>query len=133
VATQRFLLLIFGVFAGLSLLLASIGIYGVLAYLTTQRVREFGVRMALGATAGDVIGLVFRQSLGMIGGGVLLGLAGAAAAGQVLKRLVEGIGSTGPETFAVMIGVLVAAALFASFLPARRAGRVDPITALRQD
>jgi len=133
VATQRFLLLIFGVFAGLSLLLASIGIYGLLAYLTTQRVREFGLRMALGATAGDVIALVFRQSLGMIGGGVLLGLAGAAAAGQVLKRLVEGIGSTGPETFAVMIAVLVAAALFASFLPARRAGRVDPMTALRQD
>src|SRR5258708_39642743 len=81
-ARQRFLLLLFGVFGGLALLLACIGIYGVLAYLTTQRVPEIGVRMALGASALDVMRLVFRQSLGMILAGVGVGIAGALAAGR---------------------------------------------------
>src|SRR2546428_11333116 len=89
-ARQRFLLLLFGIFAGLALLLACIGIYGVLAYLTSQRVPEIGVRMALGASAGEVMWLVLQQSFGMvfIGGGV--GIAAALAAGRVLGRLVEG-------------------------------------------
>jgi ABC-type antimicrobial peptide transport system permease subunit len=132
-ARQRFLLLLFGVFAGLALLLACIGIYGVLAYLSSQRVPEIGVRMALGASAGDVMWLVLRQSLGMIFAGVALGAVAAVAAGQALERLVEGMQPTGPSAFATMIPVLVAAALFASFLPARRASRVDPVRALRQD
>ena len=132
-ARQRFLLLLFGVFAGLALLLACIGIYGVLAYLTGQRVPEIGVRMALGATAGNVLWLVLRQSLGMVLLGVGVGTAAALAAARVLERLVEGIEATGPSAFAITLPVLVIASLFASFLPARRASRVDPISALRQE
>jgi predicted permease len=130
---QRFLLLLFSVFASLALMLACIGIYGVLAYLTSQRVPEIGVRIALGATARDVIGLVMRQSFGMIFLGVGVGVAGAWAAGRVLIRLVEGMQSTEPLSFAIMIPVLVIAALFASFVPAHRASRVDPVKALRQE
>lgn len=132
-ALHRFLLLLFGIFAGLALLLASIGIYGVLAYLTSRRVPEIGVRMALGATAGDVQRLVLRQSLGMILAGVGMGIAAALAAARVLQRLVDGMRPTEPSTFAIMISLLVAAALFASFVPARRASRVDPLSALRQE
>jgi len=132
-ARQRFLLLLFGVFAGLALVLASIGIYGVLAYLTGQRVPEIGIRMALGARPNSVIWLVLRQSLGMILIGVALGTAAALAAGRVLQQLVQGMQPIEISTFAIMIPVLVLAALFASFLPARRASRVDPVTALRQE
>jgi predicted permease len=132
-ARQRFLLLLFGIFASLALLLACVGIYGVLAYLTSQRVPEIGVRMALGASAGEVMWMVLRQSLAMISAGVVVGVAAALAAGRVLERLVEGMRSTELLTFAIMISVLVVAALIASFLPARRASRVDPMKALRQD
>jgi predicted permease len=130
---QRFLLLLFGIFAGLALLLACIGIYGVLAYLNSQRVPEIGVRMALGASARDVVRLVLRQSFGMIFTGVAAGVAAAVAAARVLERLVPGMRAAEPLTFAAMVSVLVIAALFASFLPARRAGRVDPMNALRQE
>jgi predicted permease len=132
-ARQRFLLLLFGIFAGLALLLASIGIYGVLAYLTSRRVPEIGVRMAFGASPGNVVRLVFRQSLSMIFVGVGIGSAGALAAGRVLNRLVEGMQPIEAFTFVITIPVLVSAALFASFLPARRASHVDPMTALRQE
>jgi predicted permease len=132
-ARQRFLLLLFGIFAGLALLLACIGIYGVLAYLTSQRVPEMGVRMAVGAGARDVVQLVLRQSLGMIFAGVVAGALGAVAAGRLLERLVAGMRPAEPSTFVAMVSVLVIAALFASFLPARRASRVDPMTALRQE
>lgn len=133
VAQQRFLLLLFGIASGLALLLACVGIYGVLNYVTSRRVPEFGVRMALGASAGSVIRLVFRQSLGMIFAGVGAGLIGALVAGRLLIRLVEGVRSMEPAAFALMIVVLVAAALLASFLPARRASRVEPMRALRQE
>ncbi|MGA8598542.1 MAG: FtsX-like permease family protein, partial [Bryobacteraceae bacterium] len=131
-ARQRFLLLLFGIFAGLALTLACIGIYGVLAYLTGQRVPEIGVRMALGASADNVMWMVLKQSLAMIFTGVGVGAAGAVAAGRVLERLVEGMQPTGLSTYAITISVLIGAALFASFLPARRASCVDPIMALRQ-
>jgi len=132
-ARQRFLLLLFGIFAGLALLLACIGIYGVLAYLTNQRVPEMGVRMALGASAGDVTWLVLRESLGMIFAGVAAGSLCAVAAGSLLQRSVEGMRKAEPSTFAIMIAVLMIAALFASLLPARRASRIEPMTALRQE
>jgi ABC-type antimicrobial peptide transport system permease subunit len=132
-ASQRFLMTLFGTFAGLALLLACIGIYGVLAYVTSQRVPEIGLRMALGASARNVMWHVLRQSLGMIFLGVGVGLATAAAAARLLERLVAGVRSTEPLTFGIMISILVAAALFASFLPARRASRVDPMSALRQE
>jgi predicted permease len=132
-ARQRFLLLSFGIFACLALLLACIGIYGVLAYLTNQRVPEMGLRMALGADAQSVLWLVLRQSLGMISVGVGIGAIAALAAGHVLVNQVQGMQSTEPAAFAIMIPVLFAAALFASFLPARRASKIDPMIALRQD
>jgi predicted permease len=132
-ARQRFLLLLFGVFAGLALLLACIGIYGVLAYLTGQRAPEIGVRMALGARAGNVMWLVLRQSLVMIVVGAVVGAAAAFGAGRILQHFVEGMQPTEPWTFTAMVLVLVAAALAASFLPALRASQIDPTDALRQE
>ncbi len=155
-ALHRFLVLLFGIFAGLALLLACIGIYGVLAYLTNQRVPEIGVRMALGATPREVVQMVLRQSLGMIFVGVSAGVLAAMLAGRVLAhllsgvkatevtfaslaggrviaRLVDGMRSAEPLTFATMVIVLVAAGLVASYVPARRASRVDPVRALRQE
>lgn len=130
-ARQRFLLLLFSVFAGLALLLACIGVYGVLAYLTGQRFPEIGVRIALGATVRDVVWLVLRQSLVMILIGVGIGATGALAAGRLLVRFVEGTQPTDVSTLAITIALLIAAALLASFVPARRASRVDPLIALR--
>ncbi|MGB6667621.1 MAG: ABC transporter permease [Candidatus Acidiferrum sp.] len=130
---QRFLLLLFGIFAGLALVLACIGIYGVLAYLTGQRVPEIGVRIALGASPSGVMWMVLRQSLRMIVVGVALGSTAALAAGRVLQRFVGGMQPTEVSTFILMIPVLVVAALVASFVPARRASRVDPVIALRQE
>jgi ABC-type antimicrobial peptide transport system permease subunit len=130
---QRFLLVLFGVFAGLALMLASIGIYGVLAYLTSQRVPEIGVRMALGARGSTVMRMVLGQSFTMVSVGAIAGIAAAVAAGRVLQRLVAGVQGSDPLTVVLMIMVLCAAALAASFIPARRASRVDPMTALRQE
>lgn len=132
-ARQRFLLLLFGIFAALALLLACVGIYGVLAYLTSQRIPEFGIRMALGATARNVMGLVLRQSVAMIFIGAVVGMAAAFAASRLLEHLIPGVRSTDPLAFATMVLVLVIAALLASFIPARRASRVDPMKALRQE
>jgi predicted permease len=132
-ARQRFLLLLFSIFGVLALLLASIGIYGVLAYLTSRRVPEIGVRMALGASAAQVMQLVLGQSLVMVGIGVAVGSVAAFAAGRVLQRLVDGVTGIGPETFGGMIAVLVTAALVATYIPARRASRVDAMTALRSE
>jgi ABC-type lipoprotein release transport system permease subunit len=132
-AQQRFLSLLFGIFAGLALALACVGIYGVLAYLTRQRIPEIGLRMALGATAYEVTGLVLRQSLGMIVGGVAVGIAGSVLAGDALRKAVAGVQSGQAGTTALMIAVLAAAAMAASFVPARRASRVDPVKALREE
>lgn len=132
-ARQRFLLLLFGVFAGLALLLACIGIYGVLAYLTSQRIPEMGVRIALGASAREVVWLVLRQSVAMIFAGVAVGIVGALAAARLLVHAVDGMRSVDPLTFAVLIPVLVTAALLESFVPARRASHIDPLVALRYE
>jgi putative ABC transport system permease protein len=102
-------------------------------YLTSQRVPEIGVRMALGASSASVMKMVLRQSLGMIAPGALLGVVAAIAAARMLQRLVSGVQAGDPFTIALMIAVLVAAALLASFAPARRASHVDPMNALRQD
>src|SRR5437762_1379199 len=132
-AEQRFLSLLFGIFAGLALLLACIGIYGVLAYLSRQRIPEIGVRMALGATSREVMWLVLRQSLQMILIGVVTGTVGALFAARVLLRLVEGMQPTALSAFAITVPLLLVAALLASLTPARRASRIDPINALRQE
>ena len=130
---QRFLLLLFGIFAGVAMLLACVGIYGVLSYLTTQRVPEIGVRLALGATAGDVVRFILQDSIRLIALGTALGLAAALLAGRVLLKVVVGMQPTEPATVAAMVALLVAAALAASFLPARWASRIDPVRALRQN
>ena len=132
-ARQRFLLLLFAVFAGLALLLASVGIYGVLAYLTSQRIPEIGVRMALGASAANVTQMVMRQSLTMVAAGSVVGLIAAVAAGRLLSQLVQGVQGLDSLTIVVTILVLFAAAIIASFAPARRASQVDPMNALRQE
>jgi predicted permease len=131
VAPQRFLLWLFGVFAAMAIALACIGIYGVVAYLTSQRLPEIGVRMALGASAGGVRWLVLRQSLGLISMGLVIGGAGAMAADVVLSRLVQGVQPAGAASIAVAAPVLVLAALAASLIPAERASRVDPAIVLK--
>jgi putative ABC transport system permease protein len=132
-AQQRFLLLLFSLFSGLALLLACVGIYGVLAHLVSQRVREFGLRMAVGASSGDIIRLVLRESLLIILTGVVIGALSSVATERVLQRFVAGVQASLNSTFVVVVPVLVAVALLASYVPARRAARVDPMVALRYE
>ena len=132
-ALQSFLVFLFSVFATLAVVLACIGIYGVLAYLTGQRVPEIGLRMALGASPAEVMWLVLRQSLGIILIGIGIGTAFAVATGRLMERLVEGMQPISLSTFVITIPLLVGAALLASLLPARRASRVHPVNALRQE
>jgi predicted permease len=131
IAKQRFLVLLFSVFAGLALLLACVGIYGVMAYLTSQRVPEIGLRMALGANTFNILRLVLKQSLRMIWIGAGLGFLAALAAGRLLVHLVDGMRPAEPLTLIAMIAILFAAGLAASFVPARRASRLDAARALR--
>jgi putative ABC transport system permease protein len=118
-------------FAAVALLLAVVGVYGVMAYTVAQRTRDLGLRLALGADARDLLRLVLRQGLLLAGLGVLLGSLAALAAGRALAALLYGISPTDLPTFAVLALVLLASALSASYLPARRAARIDPARALR--
>jgi hypothetical protein len=131
-ARQRFLSVLFGIFAGVALVLASTGIYGVLAYLTGQRTAEIGVRMAVGANVHDIMWLVLWQGLEMIVPGVGVGILAALATGRALQHLVEGMQPATGTTFAIMIPLLTLVALLASLVPARRGSTVDPVKALRQ-
>jgi putative ABC transport system permease protein len=119
------------VFALVALVLAAIGVYGVMAYGVNERTREIGVRVALGASGGDVLRLVIRGALGMTSIGVLLGLVGGFAASRLLGSLLFGVRSTDVPTFIVSSVVILGVAALASWLPARRASRVDPAVALR--
>jgi predicted permease len=132
-ARQRFLLWLFGIFSALALSLACIGIYGVIAYLTSERISEFGLRMALGASTTNVLRLVLHQGLAMTLGGVAIGIVLSIAAGRVLQRLVAGVPSIEPLIIIAMVFVLITAALLASYIPARRAAKVDPMVALRYE
>jgi putative ABC transport system permease protein len=132
-AQPRFRTFLFGSFAGIALLLSAIGIYGVLAYTVSQRTREIGVRMALGARPVDMLTLIFAEILTLALLGVLLGLAGAYGVTRVLNNLLFGVSSTDPFTFAAVTLLLCCVALLASYMPARRAMRVDPMTALRYE
>ncbi|HSK79773.1 MAG TPA: FtsX-like permease family protein, partial [Thermoanaerobaculia bacterium] len=115
---------------GIGLLLAAVGIYGVIAYFVAQRTQEIGLRMALGATERGVLGMVVLQALRPVGVGLALGLAGAFAATRALKSLLFGVSASDPVTFVGVVCVLLAAALLASYGPARRAARVEPTRAL---
>ena len=132
-ARARFLLMLFGVFAGVALVLACIGIYGVLSFLTNERVPEIGARMAMGANAGQVLRLVVGQSLRVIATGLAAGTLAALAAGRLLEQQVDGVHATEPSTLGAMVAVLVCAAALATYIPARRASRLDVMTALRQE
>jgi putative ABC transport system permease protein len=120
-----------GTFATLALLLAAVGLYGVMSYTVSQRTHEMGIRMALGAGRGDVIRLVLRQALGLVLIGTAIGLAGALAAARLLTHLVPAAQPSDPLTLAAVSAVLIAAACLASYAPARRGSRVDPMIAVR--
>jgi putative ABC transport system permease protein len=132
-APRHFNLLLFGVFALAALLLAAVGLYGVLAYSVAQRTHEIGIRLALGAQKRDVLWLIVRQGLGLTLLGVALGLAAAMALTRVLQNLLYGISATDPATFASIALLLISVACLASFIPARRATKVDPLIALRHE
>jgi len=132
-AAPRFVLLLLGVFAGAALALSVIGVYGVVSYSVVQRSHEIGVRMALGAKVSDVLKLVLRQGMTLVGGGVAVGLAGALALSRVMESLLFGVGTRDLPTFAVTAVVLAGVALGACFIPARRAAKVDPMIALRYE
>ena len=133
IGSRRLSMSLFSVFAGVALLLAAIGTYGVMAYAVTQRTRELGIRMALGAARGDVFGLVLRQGVGLVSIGIVLGLVGAIATNRALNSVLYGVGSLDLGAFAAAISLLVLVALLACYFPARRATLVDPVQALRAE
>ena len=130
---SRFNTALLGTFAAVAILLAAVGIYGVIAYNVTQRTKEIGIRMALGAQRRKMLTMILRQSLTMAAIGIGVGLLGAFAATRLLSALLFGVGTTDLPTFAAVIILLGAAALFAALLPARRAMKVDPVIALRYE
>ena len=133
VARPRFRTLLFLVFAGLAVCLAMAGVYGVMAYVVGQRLNEIGLRMALGATPGDVLGLVMKQGLALAAAGVVLGLVGAMAASRLLTSFLFEVKAGDPLTYMGVAVLLAVVAIAASYLPARRATKVDPLTSLRQE
>ena len=130
---ERFITLLIGLFAGVALVLAVVGLYGVVAYGVSQRLREMGVRLALGAEGGDIRGLVLAQSLRLVGIGVVVGVAGGVAVTRLMTNLLFGVSPTDPWTYGVVALILTGVATLASAVPAVRAGRVDPIRVLRSD
>ena len=132
-ADRRFAMIALSAFATIALLLAAIGIYGVIWYIVTTRVQEIGVRMALGATPGDVLGGVLAGALGVAAVGVIVGALAAAAGGKFLQSTLYGVGHTDPLAYAVSAVVVVLAVLLGAWSPARRASRVDPMIAMRAE
>lgn len=133
VAQPRLQAGLLALFACIAVLLAAIGIYGVMAVSVVQRTREIGIRMALGAVGRDVLALVVRQGLALVATGLALGLAAALALTRVLRSLLFSVSVTDPSVFGAIILLLAAVALIACYLPARRASRVDPMVALRHE
>ena len=132
-ARQRFASTLLGAFAAFALLLAAVGIYGVMSYLVTQRTHDIGLRVALGAQPGNIVGLVVRQGMELAAIGILAGLAGAAALTRVMASLLFGVSATDAVTFGAVAVLLAAVAFAATVIPARRATRVDPMVALREE
>jgi len=132
-ARPRFLSLLLGVFSVISLALAAVGIYGVMAYSVSRRTQEIGVRVALGARSSDILKMVLGQGTKMAAAGVAIGLAGAFALTRVMSTLLFEVSVTDPATFAAVVALLVVVTLLACYLPARRATKVDPMVALRRE
>jgi putative ABC transport system permease protein len=132
-ARPRFNMMLLAVFAAVAMVLAAIGIYGVIAYSVTQRTREIGIRMALGAQKTQMLGMVLRQSMLLVAIGIAIGFLVALAATRVMGTLLYGVDANDISIYAVVIALLSAAAFLASYVPARRAMKVDPMVALRYE
>jgi putative ABC transport system permease protein len=133
VSDRRFNMLLLAVFAVAALLLAAVGIYGVISYMVTERTKEIGIRSALGASRSDILRLILRQAVALIALGLAIGLASAFALTRFLSSLLYGISATDFETFSLVSSLLFVVALAACYIPGRRATRVDPIIALRYE
>ncbi len=131
VSTRRITFIVLGCFSGLALVLAGIGVYGVISYSVSQRRQEIGIRMALGAQSKDVLRMVLAQGAKIAAAGVLTGLAASLCLTRLMAKLLFSVSSADPLTFAAVAGVILLAALIASYIPARRALRVDPMSTLR--
>jgi ABC-type antimicrobial peptide transport system permease subunit len=129
----RFLTLLLTLFSSVALVLAAVGIYGVISYSVARRTREFGVRMALGAQRTNVLGIVLSGGMALAGIGIGLGLMGAVVVTRFLSTLLFGVTPTDPATFVVVASLLAAVAFLACYIPARRATKVDPMVALRYE
>jgi putative ABC transport system permease protein len=132
-ARQNFNMLLLTIFAGLALTLAAIGIYGLMSYTVEQRMQEIGIRLALGAGARDMLTMVVRQGMLLAGVGLVIGLGAAYGLTRLLASLLFGVKTTDPVTYAAVAVVLTSVALFASYIPARRATKIDPLIALRYE
>ena len=130
ISTPRFRTLLMSGFGLTALLLAVVGLYGVMAYSVTQRTQEIGVRVALGATRGSILGMVFREGLPLVGVGLLVGLAAALSLTRILESMLYGVGAHDPGVFTSVPLLLLAVAMTAMAVPARRAARVDPVRTL---
>jgi len=133
VADRRFALELLGTFAAVALLLAAIGIYGVMAYSFSQRTHEVGIRLALGAQRLDILGMALGDGMRVVFVGLVLGLAGAAIMTRFIQSMLFGVAATDPATFVSVSALLAAVALFACYIPAKRATRVEPLVALREE
>ena len=133
ISRQRLSMVVLAVFAAVAMLVAAVGLYGVVAHSVTERTREIGVRMALGAEGRQVLRLFVRQGLLTAAAGTAIGLVGAAGLTRVLESLLFGVKPTDPLTLGAVAALLLAVALVACYVPARRASRIDPLIALRAD
>src|SRR5205085_1921339 len=133
VAQQRFTMVLLIAFAGLALALSAIGLYGVLAFTVAQRTQEIGIRMALGAQAGDVLRMILGQGVLAIAIGIAIGTAGSLLLMRAMASLLFGVHASDPQTFVLVAAALAGVALLASYIPARRAAKVDPMVALRYE
>jgi ABC-type antimicrobial peptide transport system permease subunit len=133
IAARRLAITVLAGFSGLSLLLAVLGVYGVMSYTTSQRTKELGIRVALGADPRDIVRMVLVGGIALTGIGVLMGAAAFLGLGGAIRALLYGVAPQDPVTMVLCIAALIGAALTACYLPARRAARVDPVTALREE
>ena len=130
---KKFTVLLLSIFAGAALVLAAIGLYGVISYSVAQRTRELGIRFALGAQRSDVLRLILHQGMVVVAAGVIVGITASFGLTRLIASLLYGISASDPLTFLLLSAILVMVALFACWLPARRASAVDPIVALHAE